>query len=96
MQLLEISIEYRVIVGISAMVVLFTGFLIVFVISQRKKLQYHKELHALHEAQQESLTQQNLLLEQRVDERTAELVIQKNELQKSLLPLLRCWFLVFS
>jgi len=66
------------------MVVLFTGFLIVFVISQRKKLQYHKELHALHEAQQESLTQQNLLLEQRVDERTAELVIQKNELQKSL------------
>jgi len=84
MQLLEISLEARVIVGISAMVVLFTAFLIVFVVSQRKKLQYHKELHALHEEQQQILTQQNVLLEQRVEERTNELVFQKNELQKSL------------
>jgi len=84
MQLLEISLESRVIVGISGMVLLFTAFLIAFVVSQRKKLQYHKDLHALHEQQQYILTQQNVLLEQRVDERTAELVFQKNELQKSL------------
>ena len=84
MQLLEISLEQRVIFGISGMVLLFTSFLIVFVVSQRKKLQYHKSLHALHEEQQQILTQQNVLLEQRVEERTTELVFQKNELQKSL------------
>jgi signal transduction histidine kinase len=84
MQLLEINIEYRVIFGISGMVVLFASFLIVFIISQRKKLQYHKKLHVLHEEQQQILTQQNLLLEKRVEERTLDLVIQKNELQKSL------------
>jgi len=84
MQLLEISLESRVIVGISGMVLLFTAFLIAFVVSQRKKLQYHRDLHALHEEQEQILTQQNALLEQRVEERTAELVFQKNELQKSL------------
>lgn len=84
MQLLEISLESRVIVGISGMVLLFTAFLIVFVVSQRKKLQYHKSLHALHEEQERILTQQNVILEQRVEERTTELVFQKNELQKSL------------
>src|ERR1700676_1733814 len=83
-QLLEISLEYRVIFGISGMVLLFTSFLIVFVVSQRKKLQYHKDLHALHEEQPQSLTQQNMQLEERVEERTTELVFQKNELQKSL------------
>ena len=46
-QLLEINLEYRVIFGISGMVLLFTSFLVVFVVSQRKKLQYHKDLHAL-------------------------------------------------
>ena len=84
MQLLEMNLEYRVIFGISGMVLLFTSFLIVFVVSQRKKLQYHKNLVALHEEQQRSLTQQNVLLEERVEERTTELVFQKNELQKSL------------
>lgn len=84
MQLLEISLESRVIFGISGMVLLFTSFLIIFVVSQRKKLQYHKDLNALHEQQQQSLTQQNILLEERVEERTTELVFQKDELQKSL------------
>ncbi|HEX3385592.1 MAG TPA: ATP-binding protein, partial [Mucilaginibacter sp.] len=84
MHLLEISLESRVIIGISGMVLLFTAFLVVFVVSQRKKLQYHKDLHALHEEQERILTQQNVLLEQRVEERTAELLFQKNELQKSL------------
>jgi two-component system NtrC family sensor kinase len=84
MQLLEINIEYRVIFGITGMVLLFASFLIVFIISQRKKLQYHKNLHVLHEQQQQILTQQNLLLEKRVEERTLDLLIQKNELQKSL------------
>jgi signal transduction histidine kinase len=84
MQLLQIDIEYRVIFGISGMLLLFTSFLVVFIVSQRKKLQYHKDLHALHEEQEQYLTQQNALLENRVEERTTELLFQKNELQKSL------------
>ena len=84
MDLLNISIQYRVIIGISAMVLLFTSFLIVFISNQRKKLQYHKTLQAMHEEQQQALLQQNALLEQRVLERTAELSAQKETLQQTL------------
>ena len=84
MYLLDLSIEHRVIIGISAMVLLFTSFLVAFISSQRRKLQYHKELHALHEEQQRLLTEQNAQLEQKVKERTWEISQQKEELQKSL------------
>ncbi|MEP7372210.1 MAG: ATP-binding protein [Chitinophagaceae bacterium] len=84
MVLLDISIQYRVIIGISAMVLLFTSFLVVFISNQRKKLQYHKDLQAMHEEQQQLLKDQNALLEQRVVERTAELSEQKEVLQKAL------------
>jgi len=80
--LLEINLEYRVIFGISGMVLLFTSFLVVFVVSQRKKLQYHKDLNALNEEKQQSLTQQNVLLEQRVEERTTELLFSKKRTAK--------------
>ncbi|ALI98694.1 sensor histidine kinase [Rufibacter tibetensis] len=84
MNLSEVDLEYRIIIGVLAMVVLFTGFLISFITSQRKKLQYHKDLQALHQEQQQLLTQQNVLLEQRVKERTQELSEQKEALQASL------------
>ena len=84
MDLLEINIQSRVIIGISAMVVLFTGFLVVFITNQRKKLQYHKELQAIQLEQQESLKKQNLQLEQRVEDRTAEISEQKEMLQVTL------------
>lgn len=84
MYLFNLTIEYRVIIGISAMIVLFTGFLISFITSQRKKLQYHKELQRLNDLQQQSLLEQNSLLEQRVEERTTELNLQKDALQASL------------
>ena len=84
MYLFNLTIEYRVIIGISAMVLLFSGFLISFITSQRKKLQYHKELQVLNEQQQRSLLEQNNLLEQRVNERTTELSQQKEALQNSL------------
>ena len=84
MDLLEINIQSRVIIGISAMVVLFTGFLVVFITNQRKKLQYHKELQAIQLEQQESLKKQNLQLEQRVEDRTAEISKQKEMLQLTL------------
>ncbi len=84
MYLLDLTIEHRVIIGISAMVLLFTSFLIAFISSQRRKLQYHKELHSLHEEQQQLLTEQNTQLEQKVADRTRELQQQKEALQTSL------------
>lgn len=84
MDLLDLSIQSRVIVGISAMVLLFTSFLIVFISNQRKKLRYHKNLQSLHEEQQQALLQQNALLEQRVQERTSEISEQKETLQQTL------------
>ena len=87
MYLIAINIEYRVIIGISAMVLLFTSFLIAFVISQRRKLQYHKDLRLLYNKQKQFLTEQNELLEEGVKQRTAELFQQKEELQSTLVNL---------
>ena len=84
MNLLDISIQYRVIIGISAMVFLFASFLIAFISNQRKKLQYHKNLQAINEQQQKVLLQQNIKLEERVKERTIELEKQKESLQIAL------------
>lgn len=84
MTLLDISIQSRVIIGISAMVVLFASFLVAFVSNQRKKIIYHKNLDALHQEQQLALRQQNSLLETRVKERTHELLAQKEALQIAL------------
>src|SRR6185369_3328850 len=87
MVLLDISIQSRVIIGISAMLLLFISFLIVFVVNQRKKLQYHRDLQAMNEERERLLKEQNQLLEQRVTERTAELSEQKEALQKALMEL---------
>ena len=84
MFLLEIDIETRVIIGISAMVFLFLSFLGLFISSQRKKLHYHKELQSLNDKQQQILSNQNTLLEQKVNERTVELSRQKEALQDTL------------
>jgi two-component system, NtrC family, sensor kinase len=87
MHLLDISLQSRVIIGISAMVLLFGSFLIVFIANQRKKLQYHKNLQAIHQQQQQQLIEQNLKLEDRVKERTTALVEQKENLQVALINL---------
>ncbi len=84
MVLLEISIQIRVIIGISAMVLLFSSFLVAFISNQRKKIKYHKELQNLYEQQQRALMQQNVLLEIGVSERTAELLQKKENLQTAL------------
>lgn len=84
MTLLDISIQSRVIIGISAMVVLFASFLVAFVSNQRKKILYHKKVQALHAEQQQALMEQNALLETRVKERTHELSEQKEALQIAL------------
>ena len=84
MNLLNISLQSRVIIGISAMVFLFSSFLIAFISNQRKKLQYHMNLQAINERQQQALKEQNILLEERVKDRTRELSEQKESLQVAL------------
>jgi len=84
MTLLDISIQSRVIIGISAMVFLFASFLIAFISNQRKKMQYHRKLTLMHEEQQMALREQNIKLEERVGERTRELSEQKETLQIAL------------
>src|SRR6476661_5010288 len=87
MSLLEIALKYTVVIGISTMVLLFGSFLFLFINSQQKKIQYHKNLYILNEKQKELLTRQNLLLEQGVKERTAELSKQKEALENALIDL---------
>lgn len=84
MTFLDISIQSRVFIGISAMVLLFASFLVAFISNQRKKMQYHKSLQALHEEQQKTLLEQNIILEERVKSRTRELSEQKEALQIAL------------
>jgi signal transduction histidine kinase len=84
MTFLDISIQSRVFIGISAMVLLFASFLVAFISNQRKKLQYHKSLQALHEEAQKTLLEQNIVLEERVKSRTRELSEQKEALQVAL------------
>jgi len=84
MNLLDISLQSRVIIGITAMVFLFSSFLIAFISNQRKKLQYHKNLQAINDQQQQTLKEQNALLEERVKDRTRELSEQKESLQVAL------------
>ena len=101
MVLLDISLESRVIIGISAMVLLFSSFLVVFISHQRKKLQYHKDLQTLNEQQQQALIEQNILLEDRVKERTAQLSEQKEVLQTTthrLIPIIgnNCMFYLIN
>ena len=78
------DIRFLVIAGIGVMLLLFVSFLISFIINQRKKLQYHKDLQSLRGEQQQILTEQNILLDKKVKERTAELIQQKEALQQSL------------
>ena len=84
MGLLEISLQYRVIIGIGVMLLFFSSFLISFISSQQKKLKYHKDLQALHEERTLALKQQNELLEHRVSERTSQLSKQKEILETAL------------
>ena len=54
MYLLDISLQSRVIIGISAMVFLFCSFLVSFISNQRKKLKYHKNLQLIQQQQQQA------------------------------------------
>src|ERR1700712_2517753 len=78
------GVEYFIVIGIGAMLLLIISFLFAFTITQRKKLQYHKDIQALHDEQKQMLVQQNTLLEKKVSERTSELFLQKQVLEQIL------------
>ena len=84
MYLLVTDMKVLLMIGISAMLLLFVSFLISFITSQRKKLQYHKQIQEANEREQQILTEQKIVLEQKVMERTAELSKQKEALQETL------------
>lgn len=84
MFLLDIPIEIRIYIGIAAMLVLFTSFIVAMVIGQRKKLQYHKQLQELMKQRQQLLAEKNKELEEKVLQRTEELAEKNIALQNSL------------
>jgi two-component system, NtrC family, sensor kinase len=84
MYLIQITVETRIIIGIAAMVVLLVGFIVAFVFIQQKKMEYQKNMQAVLEQKQQLLSEQNEMLEAKVQERTAELHTQKEALQTSL------------
>lgn len=70
--LLEFGIRFRVLIGMSAMVLLFASFLIVFISNQRKKLQHQKDLQRLQEQQQNQLIEAAVRSEEQERHRIAE------------------------
>src|SRR6476469_6155948 len=72
MLLLDINIKYRIIIGISAMALLFISFLIAFINNERKKLQHQHDLQALREQQQNQLIEAAIRSEEQERHRIAE------------------------
>ncbi len=67
MELLDIGIQSRVIIGISAMLLLFISFLIVFVSTSGKKYSIIKICKQCKKNVSDFCSDQNMMLEQRVN-----------------------------
>ena len=66
------DIRYFVIIGIIVMLLLFTGFLVILIFSQRKKLKYQKSMEKLREQQQNQLIEAAVKSEEGERHRIAE------------------------
>ncbi|AMR32665.1 hypothetical protein A0256_15160 [Mucilaginibacter sp. PAMC 26640] len=66
------DIRLLLVVGIAAMLMLFISFLIIFILSQRKKLQYQQEVHVMQKAQQFHLVEAAVRSEETERQRIAE------------------------
>ncbi len=69
---MQIELKYRVLIGISAMTLLFVSFLISYVSSQRKKLKFRQEMEKLREIQQNQLLEAAIKSEEIERHRIAE------------------------
>ncbi|KIO77032.1 hypothetical protein TH53_11735 [Pedobacter lusitanus] len=72
MDLISIDIRLFVVVGIAAMLLLFISFLLIFIFTQRKKLQYQNSLQALNEQQKNQLIEAAIKSEETERHRIAE------------------------
>lgn len=68
------DIRYLVIVGIAVMLLLFAGFLVSLIFSQRKKLKYQQDLQKLREHQQNQLIEAAVRSEEMERHRIAEIL----------------------
>jgi two-component system NarL family sensor kinase len=66
------NIQLLLVVGIAAMFLLFATVLLIFIFTQRKKLQYQQSLHALRESQQLQLIEASVRSEETERHRIAE------------------------
>jgi signal transduction histidine kinase len=66
------DIAFLAVMGIAAMLLLFAGFLVVFVFMQRKKMGYQKSIQALRETQQNQLIEAAVRSEEEERHRIAE------------------------
>lgn len=69
---MELEFKYRVLIGISAMVILFVSFLISFITAQRKKLKFASEMERMREMQQNQLLEAAIKSEEVERHRIAE------------------------
>lgn len=72
MYLTETNILFKVLIGISAMLLLFGSFLFVLINNERKKLQHQKDIQALREQQQNQLIEAAIRSEELERHRIAE------------------------
>ncbi|MBB5645453.1 sensor histidine kinase [Pedobacter cryoconitis] len=72
MHLVNIDIRLFLVVGIAAMLLLFISFLLIFIFTQRKKLQYQNSLQALSERQKNQLIEAAIKSEEAERHRIAE------------------------
>ena len=68
----QLELKYRVLIGISAMTLLFVSFFISFIYSQRKKLRFRDEMDLLRETQQNQLLKAAIRSEEIERHRIAE------------------------
>lgn len=68
----QLELKYRVLIGISAMTLLFVSFFISFITSQRKKLKFRDEMDLLRETQQNQLLKAAIRSEEIERHRIAE------------------------
>ena len=72
MSLENSDMRFYLVAGIAAMLLLFISFLLIFIFTQRRKLQYHHSLQALKEAQQFQLIDAAVRSEESERHRIAE------------------------
>jgi len=69
---MDSELRYKMIIGIAVMFLLFTGFLITLIFSQRKQLKYQKAMERLREQQQNQLIEAAIQSEEQERHRIAE------------------------